>query len=98
MSTTPTPPAVALAFTNTSWRAMKTDEVKKNLLDAIVEDPEIGSSTNIAVNVHAGVVGADPEIELVGKVDSEKDKARAEEIARVNTGGEAAITNNLIAG
>jgi hypothetical protein len=98
MSTTPTPPAVALAFTDTSWKAMEIQEIKKHLLEAIVEDPEIGRSTNIAVNVRAGAGGTDPEIELAGKVDSDKDKARAEEVVRINTRDEAEITNNLIAG
>lgn len=98
MSTNPTPPAVATAFMKTSWRAMKIHDIKQNLLEAIVEDPEIGHSTNITVDVRAGAEGSDPEIELVGKVDSEKDKARTEEVARVNTAGEASITNNLIVG
>lgn len=98
MSTTPTPPAVAFAFTNTPWKSMKAEEIRENLLDAIVEDPETGRSTNIAVNVHAGMNGADPEIELAGKVDSDAEKVRAEEVVRVNTRNEAVITNNLIVG
>ncbi|MFW5827641.1 MAG: hypothetical protein ACOCU4_06095 [Alkalispirochaeta sp.] len=98
MSTNPTPPAAATAFMKTSWRTMQTHDIKQNLLEAIVEDPEIGHSTNITVNIRAGSQGSGPEIELVGKVDSEKDKARTEEVVRVNTAGEASITNNLILG
>ena len=98
MSSNPTPPVAVFAFQQTSWKKMELKELRSQLFDAITEDPQIGNASNIAVNVHSGDSGADPIIELAGKVDTAQDKARAGQIVAVNTGDEAKVTNNLVVG
>jgi osmotically-inducible protein OsmY len=95
MSSNPTPPALAHAFLTRPWNKMNSNELRSNLVQAFAEDPEIQDASNIAVNIK-GDVGSDTTVELVGKVKSQLDASRAEQIVRVNTGGEAAIRNDLV--
>lgn len=95
MSSQQIPPMAAQAFLKTTWNAMEKEELEKNLMQALIDDPEIGDSTNITVNFDPFANSNKGKIELLGKVDSELDKNRAEEIAKVNTKNEVEILNNL---
>ncbi len=74
---------------------MEKEELEKNLMQALIDDPEIGDSTNITVNFDPFANSKKGKIELLGKVESELDKNRAEEIAKVNTKDEVEVLNNL---
>ncbi len=59
---------------------------------AIQEDPEIAREVNISVNVQK------EEIHLIGKVGSGKNKARAQELAEINSQRKMKVVNELVVG
>jgi osmotically-inducible protein OsmY len=75
-----------------AWRSIPEKELEKYLMQAIIDDPLIGDKTNISVEHEDG------DLHLIGKVDSEDEKSRAEEIVKVNTREEKTVVNELTVG
>ncbi|MFP4564621.1 MAG: BON domain-containing protein [Spirochaetia bacterium] len=68
------------------------EELEKHLMKAIIDDPLIRDKTNISVKHEDG------DLHLIGKVGSEDEKQRVEEIVKVNTREEKTIVNELTVG
>lgn len=85
-------PPIMPALQGEAWRSIPEKELEKHLMQAIIDDPLIRDKTNISVNHEDG------DLHLVGKVDSDDEKQRAEEIVRVNTREEKVIVNELSVG
>ena len=85
-------PPIVPALQGEAWRSIPEKELEKHLIKAIIDDPLIGDKTNISVEHEDG------DLHLIGKVGSEDEKQRAEEIVRVNTREEKTIVNELTVG
>ena len=75
------------------WKIDEKKALRKKLLEAFVEDPEISDSTNISVTFDDTQM---KELHLIGTVDDEKSLKRAEELARENSGKDITVVNDLI--
>ncbi|MFW5801703.1 MAG: BON domain-containing protein [Spirochaeta sp.] len=82
-----------IALSQLDFRETDLNELQKHLQDALTEDPIITDPTNISVNLEKN--DKKPHLVLIGKVHSEKEKQRAEEILSVNTGDKVTIANEL---
>lgn len=71
------------------------EKLREKLLEAIKQDPGIDDVTNISITVDAKGLLKNKKIELFGKVESEKDKTRAQEIVELNVEQGTTIENNL---
>lgn len=87
-------PAVSSHFAVMRWNENSAEQLKRELLKAIVEDPEIDDSTNIGLDI-THEKDKVSEIAIVGAVSSERDRQRAQRIVEVNTHDEVAIRNEL---
>ena len=85
-------PPIVPALQGEAWRSIPETELEKYLMRAIFEDPLIGNKTNISLKHEDG------DLHLIGKVGSEEEKARAEEIVKVNTREEKPVVNELVIG
>ncbi|MFW5711634.1 MAG: hypothetical protein ACOCXF_02360 [bacterium] len=90
-----TPVIMTEFFKNTPIKNLSLDDVSNNLQEAIIEDPELSDSTNISVKARDESGSKEPVIHLIGKVKSEADKARAQEIIEKNTRSEIKVVNEL---
>jgi hypothetical protein len=79
-------------FTNTEKKENK--ELEKKLLEALVQDPEIENSTNISAVVKKE--RGNRVVHLLGKVDTEKERLRAEELVKINTPEGHSIVNEIV--
>ncbi len=93
-----TPVIITEFFKNTRIKDLSLDNISNNLQEAIIEDPEITDTTNISVKAKTDSSSKGPVIHLIGKVSSEADKARAQEIIEKNTRNEMKVTNELVVG
>ncbi|MCF7949727.1 MAG: hypothetical protein K9M94_14150 [Spirochaetia bacterium] len=82
-------------FKNTKIKDLTLDEISNNLQEAIIEDPELSDTTNIAVKAKNESDSKEPVIHLIGKVASEADRARAKEIIEKNTSNSIKVANEL---
>jgi len=63
-------------------------------MEAIVQDPEIGDATNISVVIKKE--DGDRVIHLLGKLDSEKERDRALELAETNSKSKYKVVNEIV--
>jgi len=83
-----------------AWYSFTTGERKENkdlervLMEAIVQDPEIGDATNISVVIKKE--DGDRVIHLLGKLDSEKERDRALELAETNSKSKYKVVNEIV--
>jgi hypothetical protein len=82
-----------MALQNLDLGQVDIKELRKELQSALNEDPLITDSTNISVDIQRD--GKKPHLPLIGKVQDQKEKQRAEEILTVNTRDNATISNDL---
>lgn len=82
-------PPIVPALQGEAWRSIPEKELEQYLMQAIVDDPLIVDKTNISVKHEDG------DLHLIGKVGSEDEKSRAEEIVKVNTREEKTVVNEL---
>ena len=82
-------------FALNEWNKAKPDELKKELTNAIAQDPEVTDASNIGVEpvLDGGKVVA---IRLNGKAGSRKEAERAEQIVHVNTKDGVDVVNELV--
>lgn len=90
-----TPVIMTEFFKNTRIKDLSLDDISNNLQEAIIEDPELTDTTNISVKARDESGSKEPVIHLIGKVKSEADKARAQEIIEKNTRSEMKVANEL---
>lgn len=90
-----TPVIMTEFFKNTKIKDLTLDEVSSNLQEAIIEDPELSDTTNISVKAKDESGSKEPVIHLIGKVASEADRARAQEIIEKNTSNCMKVANEL---
>jgi hypothetical protein len=74
----------------------KRQDLEKNLREYLVEDPEIRDATNLS----AAIVndGGKSVVQLIGKLQTQKEKDRAEELVRNNVPQGMGIDNQIVAG
>jgi len=82
-------------FKNTKIKDLILDEISNNLQEAIIEDPELADTTNIAVKAKTESGSQEAVIHLIGKAASEADRARAQEIIEKNTSNSIKVANEL---
>jgi len=82
-------------FKKTKIKDLSLDEIAHNLQEAIIEDPELADSTNISVKAEDKSGSKEAVIRLIGKVTSNSDRARAQEIIEKNTSNELKVANEL---
>src|SRR6056297_715037 len=82
-------------FKKTKIKDLSLDEMAHNLQEAIIEDPELSDSTNISVTGEKESGSKEAVIRLIGKVTSNSDRARAQEIIEKNTSNELKVANDL---
>jgi len=82
-------------FKKTKIKDLSLDEIAHNLQEAIIEDPELADSTNISVKAEDKSGSKEAVIRLIGKVTSNSDRARAQEIIEKNTSNELKVANDL---
>lgn len=84
-------------FALNQWNTAKPDELKRELMNAIAQDPEVTDVTNIGVEpvLEGGKVAS---IRLNGKTGSRKDAERAAQIVHVNTKDEVDVINEIVVG
>ncbi len=82
------------------WYSFTTGERKENkdlervLMEAIIQDPEIGDATNISVIVKKE--DGERVIHLLGKLDTEKERDRALELAETNSKKQYKVVNEIV--
>ena len=81
-------------FKKTQIKDLSLGDISNNLQEAIIEDPELTDTTNISVKAEDTRGSKEPVIRLIGKVNSEADKAR--EIIEKNTRNEMKVANELV--
>ena len=82
-------------FKKTKIKDLSLGEIAHNLQEAIIEDPELADTTNVSVKAEDESASKEAVLHLIGKVSSEADKARAQEIIEKNTSNEMKIANEL---
>jgi hypothetical protein len=65
--------------------------------EAIIQDPIIEDSDNVSVSFDDKGLGKG-EIHLIGKVGSEKQKQRAQELAEINSKDRVTVVNEIVVG
>jgi hypothetical protein len=71
-------------------------DYEKLVQDAIIHDPEIEDSDNISVKIKDGGLLGKDEMHLIGRVGSEKQKQRAQQLAASNTKRQVHIVNEIV--
>jgi len=72
-------------------------DYEKVVQEAIIHDPIIEDSDNVSVSFEDKGLGK-AEIHLIGKVGSEKQKQRAQELAETNTPDKIEVINEIAVG
>ena len=72
------------------------EALEKKLREALIEDPEIQDATNLSATIEREK--GDTVARLLGKVKTELEKARAEELVRNNVPADVEIDNQLTVG
>ena len=67
--------------------------VRKRILEAVVEDPEVDDGTNVSVTFEDREA---TELHLIGTVADEPSKKRAEALAREHGGETIKVVNDLL--
>ncbi|MBN1697713.1 MAG: BON domain-containing protein [Spirochaetales bacterium] len=73
----------------------ETENLRRELIEAIQQDADITDATNISVNVTGKKATGTISIELFGKVNNETDKDRAGEIVEKKVEDNATVENNI---
>lgn len=81
------------AFSDLKWDDTSYSELEKYMQQAINEDPLLAHPDLISVALEGN--SSDRIFTLIGKVQNEKEKQRAEEIVKNNAGEYASVKNNL---
>lgn len=83
-----------------TWKTGRTGAtnpgLQEKVQEAIEEDPTIQDSSKISVTCTKGGLFKKAKIHLIGKVNSEKDRQRAEEIAVTNSGKTEVVNEILV--
>jgi hypothetical protein len=79
-----------------SWWRRRYIRLEKRILKAIIEDPEIEDVTNVSAVVTEK--GRERIIQLIGRLSSEKEKQRAQELAESNSSRRFRVINDIIVG
>jgi hypothetical protein len=69
-------------------------QLEKKIMEAIIQDPEIGDATNVSVVVKKE--NNMPFIHLLGKLETEKERDRAHELADKNTPINFQVINEIV--
>jgi hypothetical protein len=70
-------------------------DYEKLIQEAIIQDPIITDSNNVSVSFNDKALGKG-EIRLIGKVGSDEQKQRAQELAESNTTDKIEVINELV--
>lgn len=90
-SSNPANPGAAKALASI-WSVDTKKALRKKLLEAFAEDPEIVDGTNISVTFEDAKL---KELHLIGTVEDKKSLQRAERVAKDNSGTDISIVNDL---
>ena len=71
-------------------------DYEKLVQEAIIQDPESADSANISVKIKDGGLLGKDELHPIGKVGSEQQKRRAQELADSNTKRRVHVVNEII--
>jgi hypothetical protein len=69
-------------------------QLEKKLMEAIIQDPEIGDATNVSVIVKKE--NGTRFVHLLGKLETEKERDRACELADTNTPIDFEVINEIV--
>jgi hypothetical protein len=78
-------------------KASNEPDYERVIQEAIIHDPLIEDSDNVSVSLRQKSLGK-AEIHLIGKVGSEKQKQRAQELAQTNSKDKVTVINELVVG
>ena len=76
-------------------QAPKQSELEAKIQKAIAEDPEIIEASKISVYLKKGGLFRKTEIHLIGKVSSDLDKKRAQQLAEYNISKKIVLVNDI---
>lgn len=77
-------------------KASSEPDYEKLIQEAIIQDPKIKDSDHISVKMEKKGALKAGEIHLIGKVSSQEQKQRAEELAEINTPDNLTVVSELV--